>query len=64
MSNGDALPAHDTLHRLTADGPKKGVHILERPLHLPNEPPRLLSGESGRGRAQIEDFFMSPSREM
>jgi hypothetical protein len=64
MSNGDALPAHNTLHRLTADGLNDGVHILERPLHLPDEPPRLLSGESGRWRAQIEDFFLPPSREM
>jgi len=50
-SNGDALPAHNTLHRPAADGPNKGVQILERPLHFPNEPPRLLSGKSGRWRA-------------
>jgi hypothetical protein len=64
MPNGDALLAHNTLHRLTADGPNKGVHILERPLHIPNKPPRLLSGEGCRGRTQIEDCFLPRSSEM
>jgi hypothetical protein len=64
MPNGDALLAHNTVYRLTADGPNKGVHILERPLHFPDEPPRLLSGKGCRLRTQIEDIFLPPSCEM
>jgi hypothetical protein len=64
MSYGNVLLAHNTPHSFTADGPNKGVHILERPLHLPDEPPGLPSGESGRGRAQAKDFLLPLSREM
>jgi len=64
MSNSNALLAHNTLHSFTADGPNKGVHILERLLHLPNEPPRLPSSEGGHGWAQAKDFLLPLSREM
>jgi hypothetical protein len=64
MSNGNILLAHNTSHSFNADKPNKGVHILERPLHLPDEPPRLPSGEGGRGRAQAKDFLLPLGREM
>jgi hypothetical protein len=66
MFNGNVLLAHNASHikHNTSDGPNKGVHILERPLYLPDEPPRLPSGEGGRGRAQAKDFLLPLGREM
>jgi hypothetical protein len=64
VSNGNVFLAHNASHSFTADGPNKGVHILERPLHLPDEPPRLPSGESGCGRAQVKNFLLPLNREM
>ena len=64
VSSCDVLPTHDTLHRPATDRSNKGAHILERPLHFPHEPPRLLSGKSGRWRAKTENFFLPSSSEV
>jgi hypothetical protein len=62
--NGNVLLAHHARNHFVGDGLNESVHILQRPLHIPDEPPRLLGNEGGRRGGKLKDGLLPLSGEV